>query len=445
MKNKNKINKVSIENKDKKVKRSRRGKYPILERALSIWFKQMRTKKSFINGSILSKQANILAAVLKIPNFSCSSGWLSRWKKKENIKFSKAHGEKGSANQKGADEWVKNVLPNLLNGYDPEDVYNADETGLFFKALPEGSFIHSDEKLEGQKGQKQRLTLLFLCNMSGTDKQVFVIGKAERPACFRKKRQIPLPYFSSKKAWMTSSIWTTILSNFDQKMKEKNKKILLFVDNAPCHILLQSVILENITVHFLPNNTTSIIQPLDQGIIGAFKANYRKNIFSEQCLWLEKGSSLQDFARHIDVFEAMNLIKSSWSNVTQLTIQNCFRHSGFKEKNDNLTIPIDKNLEGIGIPNYLFGNYPDDSNLQCYEDLSDERIIDAAEKEIEKETEEEKKVSDQDSTNQQSREKAIEAFFTLRSYFEDNDIDMNSIYKIGGQLLFIQSKMDEKK
>ena len=29
----------------------------------------------------------------------------------------------------GADEWIRNVLPNEIEGYDPKDIFNADEVG----------------------------------------------------------------------------------------------------------------------------------------------------------------------------------------------------------------------------------------------------------------------------------------------------------------------------
>jgi len=34
------------------------------------------------------------------------------------------------------EDYVSNTLPNLLQYYDPKYVFNMDETGLFYKLLP---------------------------------------------------------------------------------------------------------------------------------------------------------------------------------------------------------------------------------------------------------------------------------------------------------------------
>ena len=55
-----------------------------------------------------------------------------------------------------------------------------------------------------------------------------------------------------------------------RKMRIGNRKILLLVDNAPTHNLLD-IELTNVTIHYLPPNTTAYLQPLDAGIIHSFK------------------------------------------------------------------------------------------------------------------------------------------------------------------------------
>jgi hypothetical protein len=56
-------------------------------------------------------------------------------------------------------------------------------------------------------------------------------------------------------------------------------KFLLLVDNAPGHHLHISDIDDSINVMFLPPNTTSLIQPMDEGVIATFKSYYLQKTF----------------------------------------------------------------------------------------------------------------------------------------------------------------------
>ena len=87
------------------------------------------------------------------------------------------------------------------------------------------------------------------------------------------KKTLPVEYHANEKVWMTSGIFKTWLNKFDKRMGRKDQKVLLFLDNATSHSNLQ---LCNVKPKFLPANATSIIQPLDQGIILAMKRNYSK-------------------------------------------------------------------------------------------------------------------------------------------------------------------------
>jgi hypothetical protein len=68
------------------------------------------------------------------------------------------------------------------------------------------------------------------------------------------------------------------------KMQAEQRHIVMLLDNAPTHIppnTTKEVLmgfhvyrLSHITIIFLPTNTTSMLQPLDRGIIAAFKAHY---------------------------------------------------------------------------------------------------------------------------------------------------------------------------
>lgn len=72
---------------------------------------------------------------------------------------------------------------------------------------------------------------------------------------------------------MQVSIWNDYLKKLDTKMRLQNRKILLLVDNAPVHITNENTQLTNVTLRFLPPNTTSHLQPCDAGIINSFKVS----------------------------------------------------------------------------------------------------------------------------------------------------------------------------
>ena len=111
--------------------------------------------------------------------------------------------------------------------------------------------------------------------MVGDKETSLVIWKSLNPRCFKgvNKKTLPVEYHANKKAWMTSVIFETWLKKFDKHMGCKGRKVLLFLDNATSHSDVQ---LCNVKSKYLPANTTSILQPLDQGIILAMKQKYRK-------------------------------------------------------------------------------------------------------------------------------------------------------------------------
>ena len=59
-------------------------------------------------------------------------------------------------------------------------------------------------------------------------------------------------------------------------MARQKRSILMFMDNCSAHVAgVRDLTLSNVKVAFLPPSYTSVTQPLDQGIIRSFKAQYR--------------------------------------------------------------------------------------------------------------------------------------------------------------------------
>lgn len=92
-----------------------------------------------------------------------------------------------------------------MQGVEPEDIYNMDETGLFYRATPQKSL--AKEAVAGSKVNKERITIGLATNVTGTEKlKPIVIWKAKKPRCFGKTfdPQNYVDFYTNPKAWMNS-------------------------------------------------------------------------------------------------------------------------------------------------------------------------------------------------------------------------------------------------
>ena len=82
----------------------------------------------------------------------------------------------------------RNRLPYLLTEYEPKDIFRADETALFYKAIPATAYAFQGKPVRGSKTPKDRLTLLLCGNMNGTEKlQHVVIGRVKQSTALKRK------------------------------------------------------------------------------------------------------------------------------------------------------------------------------------------------------------------------------------------------------------------
>jgi hypothetical protein len=128
-----------------------------LETMLFTWYRQARASNIPIDGTILREKAKIIAAQLIIDYFSASSGWVSRFKDRHGLVFKQLAGESAEVSVKSTDAWLES-LPSLLEGYEPRDVYIADEAGLFFNVFPDRTLAYKGESCHGGKHSKDRLS-----------------------------------------------------------------------------------------------------------------------------------------------------------------------------------------------------------------------------------------------------------------------------------------------
>lgn len=222
--------------------------------------------------------------------------------------------------------WLENCLPKLINGYSEENIFNADETGLFVKCLPNKTLAFRNETCHGGKSSKERITVLVGSNMKGNEKlKLVVIGKSAKPRCFKGILTLPVEYFSNKNAWMTSDIFEKWILRLDKKFKHQCRKVIMFVDNCPAHPKSLQIRLEAIKLVFFPPNATSRLQPMDQGVIQNLKHHFRQRILKQVVIAMEHGEECK-----INLLEAIQKIAKTWTiDVKASTIRNCFIKANF--------------------------------------------------------------------------------------------------------------------
>ncbi|KAI0999346.1 hypothetical protein K3495_g8852 [Podosphaera aphanis] len=116
---------------------------------------------------------------MEVPAFG--NGWLGSFKKRYGIKSQPRHGEDGSVNEAVVTQQLVQVQE-MATEYHPDDIYNYDESGLFWKMTPERGL--SSTSVTGSKKNKAKVTAHYCCNTSGRDKvPIWFIGTSANPRC----------------------------------------------------------------------------------------------------------------------------------------------------------------------------------------------------------------------------------------------------------------------
>ena len=118
---------------------------------------------------------------------------------------------------------------------------------------------------------------------------------------------------------MESGILKKILSNLNRRLKTQNRRILLLMDNAPCHPEDLDEKFTQINVVFLPAaNTTSLLQPLDLGIIQAFKLKYYRCLSVTHVVSkIDECSTASEVCMSIEILQAMRWTAMAWNDVSE--------------------------------------------------------------------------------------------------------------------------------
>nr|XP_022906094.1 jerky protein homolog-like [Onthophagus taurus] len=305
----------------------RKPEYPEMEDKLYKWFQLQREKHATFTTNFLREKAlKIFTKCYKDKTFIASRGWISRFKNRRGIRQLKVVGEKLSSDSSAVQPFLRKFTKKMteLNVL-PSQIYNADESALFWKLLPDRTLVHAGERTApGRKTSKERVTFLACTNGDGTHKlKMLVIGKAKNPRAFKNCACLPVEYFSTKNAWMTSALFVKWFHDSFVKQVRKfqaennlSGKAILLIDNAPSHASETKLISDDgeIITMFLPPNCIPLIQPMDQNAIRLTKVYYRKSLL-EHVLSIEE-DDISKALKNISIKDAVFMLANAWDKLS---------------------------------------------------------------------------------------------------------------------------------
>ncbi|XP_042221465.1 tigger transposable element-derived protein 1-like [Homarus americanus] len=155
----------------------------------------------------------------------------------------------------------------------------------------------------GFKAAKDRITLLLGGNAEGEFKlKLLAVYHSENPRAFKALKE-----YCAK--------------------KNITHKALLILDNAPGHPAHLNELSEHVPVIFLPLNTMSMLQPMDQGVISSFKAYYLRRAMSQLIGETDDAGkpSIKEFWRGYHILKAVKNTGQSWKEVTDDNMNGVWR------------------------------------------------------------------------------------------------------------------------
>lgn len=341
---------------------------PVLEKQLTEHIHRLQEYMGgFLASKAIAQEASILFNKLlkqgiyqEKDRIQFSDGWVQRYVHRNELLYLKGHGERDSVDVNSAkDQVIKMIEATDLSNFGEDDIFNMDETGLDWRTIFKQGYCVGDAKRI--KVSKERITALVGTNMTGSEKlPLFIIGKSKQPRGFPTKIQDEyankyiLFYRNNQSAWMTVDFFKEYLAYLNEYFKRNNRNVAVIVDGPQVHQLgkknkeTNQLIVQpytNISVFYFNANITSVVQPMDQGVILSFKCAYRRllsqSLISKTRQIMDRDDqiktqsgveivpSLSNFKinKFISFPEAIEFAIQSWNYVPKSVIQNAWIES----------------------------------------------------------------------------------------------------------------------
>ena len=192
----------------------RAAKYVLVDDACWKWFCRQRSKGAPISGPLMQEKALFFRKLYQDADpesFKASTGWLKRFNTRHRIRNEQLRCEIMSSDSSAVGPFREELEKVIADeGYSRDQLFNADETGLWWRMTPTTSLNCGATRARNFKNVKDRVTVLACANASGTHRLLLaVINKSAKPRCFKHMdtNALPVHCLSQKKSWMDCKLF----------------------------------------------------------------------------------------------------------------------------------------------------------------------------------------------------------------------------------------------
>ncbi|OQR83690.1 tigger transposable element-derived protein 6-like, partial [Achlya hypogyna] len=295
--------------------------------ALLTWLRWVSEQAGSLNvtGDVLRHKAKAIALVQGNTKFQGTSGWLAQWSPELLAILADIRRQ------------IEDARPALAC------VWNIDEASLFFKALSTRFFAVRHARKKSVSVAKDRITVT--CAVSGTGEKfaLQVINKSKKPQGMRpgcKLKEYNCHFDSSKKALQTANTFASYVDKFNALAELRDVTFFVLVDNASSRLKAIKTLgalddqtppnwYKSVVFLLLPPNATSVLQPVDMGVLRSLKARFRRIQLAPLFAAFEKvvdsgGKEQFDVTKATHLSHCLDWLAAAWDEVPANLIRRCW-------------------------------------------------------------------------------------------------------------------------
>ena len=329
----------------------RETRYSELDAALKLYVStaeagKLRIKTDMLRIRALFEKQRILDRnpENQVKSFVASKGWIDAFFKRNCKIDGREKRDQGEAMMTNKSSRIT-IMRDALNDFPPDRIFNVSETGLFYRLFPRHSYSFVNDNIISVRRTKYMTTedriSVYVCTNADASIQIPItmIGSQKEPPSFRLSNP-SVPYLYQKNAWSDGHVFNTWLEDIflPTVRRTTSEPIVLLMDPSIvrcCDDYKSS----DTKLHLFqfPPNVATMHQPVERGVISAWKALYRYTLMKELSKDLEGRVSRREHSRMLlpelrgmeegfepNLLEVSEMIQESWRQVSTASIISCW-------------------------------------------------------------------------------------------------------------------------